>query len=203
MTYLLIFYNFCDIMFKNIKLGDIAKIYTGVRVSRVQDGETRPMPVLKRTSEENSSKLEYEMEEISIDIDPKYLSEKDDILILLSGSNNITKIEREGFVIPMYYAIIKVNYGYDPDFIYHILKSEVFPRELNRLMEGTTLKIIKTRDLKEMIIPVPDYETQRDYGELFKLMDKRIELKKEALQIEEEIQQSIIDDLLRGENHVR
>ena len=47
------------------------------------------------------------------------------------------------------------------------------------------------------------YETQRDYGELFKLMDKRIELKKEALQIEEEIQQSIIDDLLRGENHVR
>lgn len=190
-------------MFKNIKLGDIAKIYTGVRVSRVQDGETRPMPVLKRTSEENSSKLEYEMEEISIDIDPKYLSEKDDILILLSGSNNITKIEREGFVIPMYYAIIKVNYGYDSDFIYHILKSEVFPRELNRLMEGTTLKIIKTRDLKEMGIPVPDYETQRDYGELFKLMDKRIELKKEALQIEEEIQQSIIDDLLRGENHVR
>ena len=201
MTHFLIFIFFVIFMFKNKKLGDIAKIYTGVRVSRVQDGHTRLMPVLKRTSEENSSKLEYEMEEISIDIDPKYLSEKDDILILLSGSNNITKIEREGFVIPMYYAIVKVNYGYDPDFIYHILKSEVFPRELNRLMEGTSLKIIKSRDLKEMVLPVPDYETQKDYGELFKLMDKRIELKKEAIQIEEEIQQSIIDNLLRGEDY--
>lgn len=189
-------------MFKNKRLGEIAKVYTGVRISRVQDGITKPIPVLKRTSEENSSKLEYEMEDISIDIDPKYLSEKDDILVLLSGSNNITKIEREGFVIPMYYAILKVNYGYDPDFIYHVLKSEVFPRELNRLMEGTTLKIIKTRDLKEMILPIPDYEIQREYGELFKLMDKRIELKKEAISIEEEIQQSIIDNLIRGEDYV-
>ena len=138
-------------MFKNKKLGDIARIYTGVRISRVKDGLTRPMPVLKRTSEEYSSKLEYEIEDISIDIDPKFLSEKDDILILLSGSNNICKIEQEGFVIPMYYAIVKVNYGYDPDFIFHVLKSEVFPRELNRLMEGTSLKILKSRDLKEQM----------------------------------------------------
>ena len=187
-------------MFKNKKLGDIARVYTGVRLSRVQDGHTKPMPVLKRTSEDYSSKLEYEIENISVDIDPKYLSEEDDIIILLSGSNNICKIEREGFVIPMYYAIVKVNYGYDPDFIYHILKSEVFPRELNRLMEGTTLRILKSRDLKEMVLPIPDYETQREYGELFKLMDRRIALKKEAILIEEEIQQSIIDNLLNGDN---
>ena len=190
-------------MFKNKKLGDIARIYTGVRLSRVKDGITRSMPVLKRTSEEYSSKLEYETEDISVDINPKYLSEKDDILILLSGSNNICKIEREGFVIPMYYAIVKVNYGYDPDFIFHVLKSEVFPRELNRLMEGTTLKILKSRDLKEIVLPIPDYETQREYGELFKLMDQRIALKKEAILIEEEIQKSILDDLLKGGEYER
>ena len=189
-------------MFKNKKLGEIAKVYTGVRVSRVQDGQTKRMPVLKRTSEEHSSKLEYEIEDISVDIDPKYLSEKDDIIILLSGSNNIAKIEREGFVIPMYYAIVKVNYGYDADFIYHVLKSEIFPRELNRLMEGTTLRILKTRDIKEIVLPVPDYYIQRDYGELFKLMDKRIALKKEAILIEEEIQQSVLDNLLKGEKNV-
>lgn len=190
-------------MFKMKKLGDIARIYTGVRLSREKDGLTKPMPVLKRTSEEYSSKLEYEIEDISIDIDPKFLSEKDDILILLSGSNNICKIEQEGFVIPMYYAIVKVNYGYDPDFIFHVLKSEVFPRELNRLMEGTSLKILKSRDLKEMSLPVPDYEIQREYGELFKLMDQRIALKKEAILIEEEIQQSILDNLLKGDNDER
>ena len=189
-------------MFKNKKLGEIAKVYTGVRVSRVQDGQTKLMPVLKRTAEENSSKLEYEIENISVDIDPKYLSEKDDIIILLSGTNNIAKIEVEGFVIPMYYAIVKVNYGYDPDYIYHVLKSEVFPRELNRLMEGTTLRILKTRDIKEIELPIPDYYVQRDYGELFKLMDKRIALKKEAVVIEEQIQQSILDDLLKGGNNV-
>ena len=190
-------------MFKNKKLGDIASIYTGVRLSREKDGITKPMPVLKRTSEEYSSKLEYEMEDISVDINPKYISEKDDILILLSGSNNICKIDEEGFVIPMYYAIVKVHYGYDPDFIFHVLKSEVIPRELNRLVEGTTLKILKSRDLKEMELPIPDYETQREYGELFKLMDQRIALKKEAILIEEEIQKSILDDLLKGDYNER
>ena len=69
-------------------------------------------------------------------------------------------------------------------------------------MEGTTLRILKTRDIKEIELPIPDYYVQRDYGELFKLMDKRIALKKEAVVIEEQIQQSILDDLLKGGNNV-
>ena len=70
-------------------------------------------------------------------------------------------------------------------------------------MEGTSLKILKSRDLKEMSLPVPDYEIQREYGELFKLMDQRIALKKESILIEEEIQQSILDNLLKGDNDER
>ena len=54
-----------------------------------------------------------------------------------------------------------------------------------------------------MSLPIPDYEIQREYGELFKLMDQRIALKKEAILIEEEIQQSILDNLLKGDNDER
>ena len=68
-------------------------------------------------------------------------------------------------------------------------------------MEGSKLRIIKTRDLKEMTLPIPDYPMQREYGDLLKYMDRRINLKKEAIQIEEEIQQSILDNLLKEGLH--
>ena len=74
----------------------------------------------------------------------------------------------------MYYAVVRVKEGFDVDFIYHLLKSDIFPRELHKIVEGTTLKIIKTTHLKEINLPIPDYETQVEYGRLFKLMDKRI-----------------------------
>ncbi len=188
-------------MFEMKKLDEIADVFTGVRLSRVQSNNTERMPVLKRTSQENSFKLDFEMEDISEDINPKFLSEKDDILILLSGTYNIIKMEKKGYVIPMYYAIVRVKYGYDANFIYHVLKNDVFPRELHKLMEGSKLRIIKTRDLKEMTLPIPDYPMQREYGDLLKYMDRRINLKKEAIQIEEEIQQSILDNLLKEGLH--
>ena len=184
-------------MIEQVKFEDIAEIFTGVRVKRYQKGTgiTVERPILKKTYSDNSSKLDVDYEEVSDDINERFYSKKNDIVILLAGSK-VSKIEEEGIIIPMYYAVVRVREGYDVDFIFHLLKSDIFPRELHKIEEGTTLKIIKTTHLKSIYLPVPDIETQRNYGKLFNLMDKRINLSLEFAELEKQIQKSIINEML-------
>ena len=176
------------------KFDEIADIFTGIRVKRYQKGETKPQKVLKKTYE-GSSQFEIEFQNVSEDINPKFYSRKDDIVILLAGST-VSKLEEEGIIIPMYYAVVRVKEGFDVDFIFHLLKSDVFPRELHKIQEGTTLKIIKTTHLKQISLPVPDYETQVKYGRLFKLMDQRINLNLELIKLERQNEKLIMKNLL-------
>ena len=183
-----------EYMDNRYKFGEIAEIFTGIRVKRYQKGETITQPVLKKTYED-SPKIEIEFKDVSQDINPKFYSRKNDIVILLAGSK-VSKLEEEGIIIPMYYAVVRVKDGFDVDFIFHLLKSDIFPRELHKIEEGTTLKIIKTTHLKEITLPVPDYETQVKYGRLFKLMDQRIHLNLELIELERKNEKLIMKNLL-------
>lgn len=182
-------------MIKKEKLGDIAEVITGVRTI-TKEGPTELKNVIKKPSFELGSQLNYEYEPVPVGINPKFYSKKGDIVISLAGANTVCKIEHEGFIIPMAFAIVRVKDGYDADFIYHLLKSEIFPRELNKLIEGGLLRIIKTHQLKQIILPIPDYETQKQYGELFNLMDKRITLNLELAKTEEKIEKGLLNNLL-------
>ena len=181
-------------MIKEYKFGDIAEIFTGMRVKRYQKGHMVEKDMLKKTYED-SSKIDIDLIMVSEDINPKFYSRKNDIVILLAGST-VSKLEEEGIIIPMYYAVVRVREGFDVDFIFHLLKSDIFPRELHKIQEGTTLKIIKTTHLKEITLPVPDYETQKKYGKLFNLMDKRINLNLELAEIERQNEKLIMKNLL-------
>ena len=180
-------------MIKKYKFDEIADIFTGIRVKRYQKGYTVPQEVLKKTYDD-SSNIDTDWEEVSKDINPKFYSRKDDIVILLAGST-VSKLEREGIIIPMYYAVVRVKEGFDVDFIFHLLKSDIFPRELHKIQEGTTLKILKTTHLKEIRLPLPDYETQVKYGRLFKLMDEKINLNQELIELERQNEKLIMKNL--------
>lgn len=183
-------------MINRYKFEEIADIFTGIRVKRYQKGLTSPHKVLKKIHED-SSQIEIDFEYVSDDINSKFYSRKNDIVILLAGST-ISKLEEEGIIIPMYYAVVRVKEGFDVDFIFHLLKSDIFPRELHKIQEGSTLKILKTTHLKEITLPVPDYETQVKYGKLFKLMDTRINLNLELIELERQNQKLIMKDLFES-----
>lgn len=180
-------------MITKYRFDEIADIFTGIRVKRYQKGVTITQQVLKKTHDD-SSQIEIEFVDVSEDINPKFYSRKNDIVILLAGTT-VSKLEEEGIIIPMYYAVVRVKEGFDVDFIFHLLKSDIFPRELHKIQEGSTLKIIKTTHLKEIILPVPDYETQVKYGRLFKLMDQRIHLSLELIERERMNEKLIMKNL--------
>lgn len=181
-------------MIKRYKLEEVADVFTGIRVKRYQEGDLAEQLVLKKTYE-NSSEIEKKSEEVSKDINPKFYSQKNDIVVLLAGSI-VTKLDEEGIIIPMYYAIVRVKEGFDADFIYQLLKSDIFPKELHKIQEGTTLKVIKTTHLKQITLPLPDYETQKEYGNLFRLMDERINKNLELIDLERKKEKLIMKNLL-------
>ena len=181
-------------MIEMIRLEEIADIFTGIRIKRYQKGQTKRYIVLKKTYDD-SYKIETDFADVSVEINPKFFSRKDDIVILLAGST-VSKLEDENILIPMYYAVVRVKEKFDVDFIFHLLKSDIFPRELHKIKEGSTLKILKTTHLKEIVLPIPDYETQVKYGRLFKLMDERINLNLQLAEIEKQHEKLIMNELL-------
>lgn len=175
------------------KLEDIAEIFSGVHIFRFMDENSELKPVLKNKLDENNN-LEFDFEHIS-DIDLKYYSKKGDILISLSEPNTVYKLNHDGFIITMYFAVIRLKENYDSSFIFHLLNSNYFHKKIYKLLEGGALRVIKVSDLKNIALDLPSYEKQKQYGELLNLIDKKISLKDRSIRNFKDYKESIIEDI--------
>lgn len=98
----------------------------------------------------------------------------------------------------MQFAIIRLHDNYDADFIINLLKSELFKKELNKLVEGSGLKIIKSTYLKEVKLPLPNFEKQVKTGELLQLIEKKIILNSKKIELEKQLKQAILNKTIGG-----
>lgn len=180
------------------KLEDIAEIFSGVQISRFIDENSKEHPVIKNKFI-NDEILDYSLENISEDINSKYFSKKGDIIISLSQPNTVSLLKENGYIIPMYFAIIRLKKGYDHSFIYHLIKSGIFHNKLHKLLEGGALKIIKVSDLKNIKINVVNIEKQKTYGEFLNLIDEKNRLLESKKKCNEKIKEYLIQTQLDGE----
>lgn len=180
------------------KLSEISEIHTGVRLNRLKDNNTSLKKVIRKISIDNILEYEYSVESVSNDINEKFVSQKNDIIISLLDPGSVCKIEKEGLIIPMNFAIIRVHENYDADFIINLLKSDLFNKELNKLVEGSGLRIIKSTYLKEVKLPIPDFEIQQKTGELLNLIEKKIVLNSKIIDLEKQAKQAILNKTIGG-----
>ena len=180
------------------KLSEISEIHTGVRLNRLKEKNTSLKKVIKKISSENILEYEYSIESVPNSINEKFISQKNDIIISLLDPGSVCKLEKEGLIIPMQFAIIRLDENYNADFIINLLKSNLFKKELNKLVEGSGLKIIKSTYLKEVKLPLPDYEKQEKIGELLKLKEKRIILNSKTIELEKQAKDAILNKTIGG-----
>ncbi|MBE6494608.1 MAG: restriction endonuclease subunit S [Methanosphaera stadtmanae] len=181
-------------------LEEIAHIYTGLRTTRYINKNTKhKQEILKKIDTNNT--IETEKQKLT-EIDEKYYSKKDDILIHATGTTNtINIIKQEGIIIPAHYIILRVKQD-NPEFIYHILKSEEFKKIERKLSGGTKLHFLKTPDLKKMKIKIPNPEKQKTYVKIMELINKKTQLEERKIEINKNIQKWIFKKEL-GENYVK
>lgn len=179
-------------MFKK-RLDEIADVFSGVHISRYKKNSDYIRKPVIRNKFINDDILDYNYEYISDKLNTKFYSKRNDILISLSEPNNVSILHEEGYIITMYFAVVRLKEGYNPSFIYHLLKSNYFLKELYKLREGGSLRIIKVSDLKKIKLDLPDYELQRDYGEFLDLIDNEINLEKKLIDLKKDYKESIVE----------
>ena len=185
-----------------VNLSEIADIMSGLRIDRYMKKNTKMQKVYRINSPKSiGNSLAIDSIEISSDIDDKYYSKRDDILLSMTRPTYIFKVKEEGVIIHSNFVILRVKEEYDPSYVYHSLKSE-FNHIMHILGEGSVLGFVRVSNLREINLNLPDLETQKKYGKLWDLLDEKIRLNEKKLLLENNLKRGIIKEEI-GENYVR
>lgn len=176
------------------KLSDVSIILNGTRLDRFNTCNTKKQLVIKKIYPNN--KWDHELKEISEDLDLKFYTKINDILINITKPYTVIKVNKEGYIIPMNYIIVRVKSDYDVDYIYQILKNRILSKKFNHFIEGSVLKTIKLGYLKEINIPIIDSKKQKKIIKLLDLFEKRGNLLQKSIELTKALEKGIFDNFL-------
>lgn len=184
----------------------LAKIRTGLVLSRKkaalsdEDKVHYKQITLKSFSTSIRLKEEYFDGFISTEeIDPTYISKVGDIVVRLREPNVAAYINDKsaGLVIPSLMSIIRVDDAHiNKEFLAYYLNSATIKRSLQKKIKGTTIPMIKTKDLESLDIVLPSLEEQRNVVELLKLLEKEAKLLEELKEQKEQFGQAVLDTII-------
>lgn len=191
--------------FEEQKIGDLASVTTGLVVKRKQaelpeDIVARyKMLTLKSFEQEGLNTDELEIFDCSEQLDHKYLTKEGDIVIRLSHPNTAIIIDREqeGYLIPSLFAVIRLGTNaLLPEYLSIYLNSDLMKRFYVKGAVGSTIQIIKTSMLKDLVIRFPSLERQLKVVELNRLIVKEKKLLSELVAEKSKYHNAIINKMI-------
>ncbi|CAM4194033.1 restriction endonuclease subunit S domain-containing protein [Lederbergia lenta] len=191
-----------------MQLGDIAKISTGLVLSRKKaQGDhdakaTYKLLTLKNISEDGIINNEPLDEFISDDVlEDHYFTIEGDVLIRLSHPYTSVFIDKKhrGLLVPSYFAIIKVDQmKYLPQYIAWYLNTSEVKKELERSQSGSRIPSTNQNILKTIPVAKTTMENQKAFIELLRLHLQEQHLYKKLIEEKERWFQGISNQLLQG-----
>lgn len=189
-----------------MKLNEIATIRTGLVLSRKKaspcDDQKKYYRQITLKSFLNTIALQdqYFDEFISTEsIDDKYISRVGDIVVRLRKPNVAAYIDEKsaGMIIPSLMCIVRVEDDrVNNAYLAHYLNSTPVRKALEREIKGTTIPMIKTKDLENIDIVLPPVDVQNKTVELMKLSAREIELLEKLQQEKEYFSQAVLDKIV-------
>ena len=191
------------------KIGAISKITSGLLTSRklnkveeIEKGEIYKQLNLKSTIQTGTIDLS-EVDEFNSKekIDSKYITQVDDIIMRLTNPNNsilITEKEKDILITSLFVKIrVDSNIIY-PKCLLACLNSSRMRAEIKGKASGTMTQIINIPKIRDIIVEVPSMEKQKQIGELYYNMNKKISLLKEQISLNMDIYDSIINEIIKN-----
>lgn len=187
-------------------LKEIANIRTGLVLSRKKAALSDEVKVqykqitLKSFSTSIKLQKEYFDDFDSVEkVDSTYISRAGDILVRLREPNVAVHIDEEsaGLVIPSLMSIVRVDDDrVNSEFLAYYLNSTTIKRALKDKIKGTTIPMIKTKDLEDLDVILPPLEEQKRVVEFLKLSQREAELLDELRKQKEQFGQAILDTII-------
>ena len=190
-----------------MRLKEIATIRTGLVLSRKKAAlhdhvkHCYKQITLKSFSNSITLQSQYFDDFISVEeIDNTYLSQIGDIVVRLREPNTAVYIDESsaGLVIPSLMAVVRVQDSrVDNAFLAHYLNSGVAKKALERELKGTTIPMIKTKDLEDLTIVLPPLEEQKKVVAFMNLAKKEQYLLDKLKKEKQRLSQAVLDTIIQ------
>lgn len=159
-----------------VKINDIAEVLTGMSYRRYLTDLGEEHEVIVQRSIQRDGILQ-DFEKLKLDpkgIKPHHLTCRGDILMKMPYPYDVVCVSQPDLIISDRIAIIRLKEGYDPSFIAHLLTNANVKKQLYEFESTERIPHISIRQIKEIELAVPDYETQTKYGQLLDTINEKV-----------------------------
>ncbi len=190
-----------------MKLNEISSIRTGLVLSRKKaqsyDETKRTYKLLTLKAFSSSTYSTYKNLDKFVsreEISEEYISRVGDIIVRLREPINAVYIDKstEGMLIPSLMCIIRTNdnISINKEFLAYYLNSTEVKKALQSRIKGTTIPMIKTRDIEELDIVLPPVSEQTKIVAFLKLSQSETELLDKLKRQKEHFAKSVLDTII-------
>lgn len=180
-----------------LKLKDIAEVFTGLSYRRyLQDDGEEYEVIVQRSIKKDGILEDFETLRINPEnIKPHHFTHKGDVLMKMPYPYDVVCVGQGGLVISDRIAIIRLHDGYDPSFIAHLLTNAHVKKQLYELSSTERMPHASLRQIKEIKLNIPDYETQIRYGELLDTINEKIDEDLKVVEYDRNLKEGILNRL--------
>ncbi len=190
-----------------MKLKEIANIRTGLVLSRKKAASYAEVKMpyrqitLKAFIDSTSLNHEYFDEFLSEkEISDTYLSQVGDVVMRLREPNTAVYIDEntKGLIIPSLMSIIRLkdDMVINREFLAYYLNSKAVKKVLEKEIKGTTIPMIRTKDIEEIEVVLPPLCEQEKIVSFLHLSQKEITLLKKLKIQKERFAQGVLDTII-------
>ena len=181
---------------KKMILNDMAEIFSGLSYRRYLDEKGDDFKVIVQRSIKGDGDLS-DFEEISLksNIKERYFTRKNDVLMKMTYPYDVVCVKEENLVISDRIAIIRLKEGYDPEFIAHLLTNAHIKKQLHELGGSGKMPHTSLKEIKQLQIIIPDFKTQKKYGELLNTINDKIIEDLRQVEYDRHLKEAILNDL--------
>ena len=181
---------------QKIKLEDMAEIISGLSYRRYLDEKGDSFKIIVQISIKKDGELS-DFEEVSLnhDIKDRYFTQKNDVLMKMTYPYDVVCVKEDKLLISDRIAIIRLNTGYDAEFIAHLLTNAHIKKQLHELGGSGKLPHTSLKDIKQLELVMPDSKTQKKYGELLNTINDKIIEDSRQVEYDRRLKEAILNDL--------
>lgn len=180
----------------HVKLKDIAEVYSGLSYRRYLDDKGMECDVVvQRSIKADGIITDFEKLRLSSNIKERFFSKKCDVLMRMPYPFDVVHPNREGLVISDRIAIIRLDNHHDPAFIAHLLTNAHVKKQLHEIGSTERIPHISIKEIKEIRLKVPDYETQVKYGQLLGTINEKITQDMKVVEYDRRLKEGILNRL--------
>ena len=180
-----------------VKLNDIAEVFTGLSYRRYIDPEGKEYDVIVQRSIKKDGILE-DFERVHLkpeSVKPHHFTKEGDVLMKMPYPYDVVCVSQSGLVVSDRIAVIRLKPHHDPSFIAHLLTNAHVKKQLYELSSTEKMPHASLRQIKELELVMPDFETQEKYGQLLDTITEKLYEDQKVVEYDRDLKEGILNRL--------